>query len=234
MLDARIENKKKENTVISFERDGENHLNVIIETKRLHLESVKKEDTDNYVNLFAKPNNRAKFADGQPLAPEKTAVAVTNWVARWEDNNPFSSFAVSQKEQEVFIGHVVLGYGSKRGVSELAYIFDDSYWGKGYGKESVTAVVQEYAPILNKKYNLKYTNKESKAVEWETFNAIEATARNDNPASIKILESVGLKKISEEVKFGHNRYNFFATIKEIEQIPQKDENVKLGLTMINT
>lgn len=199
---------------ISFEVEGENNLNVTIETKRIHMESVKESDTENYVRLFAKPENRAKFADGKPLAPEKTKAAVTKWVSRWHDNNPFSAFAVSQREEEVFMGHVVLGYGDKRGETELAYVFDQMYWGKGYGKESVHPVVKEYPLEVKKKgYRLKY--QEGEKVEWAEHTGINATSRIDNPASTKILESAGLKKVSQSEKWGHERYHFCASVEEI-------------------
>jgi RimJ/RimL family protein N-acetyltransferase len=204
---------------ISFEEEEENHLKVTIETKRVHMESVQKSAIENYVSLFAKPENREKFADGNPLSAANTQLAVEKWVSRWHAGDPFSALAVFQREEDVFMGHVVLGYGEKHGETELAYIFDKEHWGKGYGKESVHAVVKEFAPELKRKgYRLKYQE------DKKEFTAITATSRIDNTASTKILESAGLKKVGENTKWGHRRFNFFATVEEIEMQTKVEAN----------
>lgn len=70
----------------------------------------------------------------------------------------------TSEEFQSFIGNVILGGADPAKVkideqelnaSELAYIFHTKSWGKGFGSEAVTAVVQDYAPELaNKQYRV--------------------------------------------------------------------------------
>ncbi len=197
---------------INFEYDKDNHLTVIIGTERLDMCSVATSDLDNYKHLLGKAENMVKYTYGKPYDAQKTQECVDTWAKRWEQDNPFSSFVVSKNDTEEFIGTVVLGHTQRPGSSELAYIFDHKFWGQGYGKESVVAIVKEYAPALVKK---------DYRILGNTFTSIEATTRPDNEASVKVLEAAGMRKISEHEKFGHNRYNFFVTLDELMQ-PQAD------------
>lgn len=234
---------------ISFEKEGENELRVTIETEGLQLESINDHHTKEYLELFADPKVVAKFGDGKPKDPNVFKDRVANWVGRWKSNNPFSALAVLLKKSELpssdiprttsvkvnsldrlssnsedsqpFIGHVILGGADpalvkideqELNASELAYIFHTKYWGKGLGTEAVTAVVQDYAPELaNKEY----------LVNNNTFQAICATSRQDNPASKKILLFQGMKKIGETFKFNAIRDEFAISLKTLNAQKKK-------------
>jgi RimJ/RimL family protein N-acetyltransferase len=96
-----------------------------------------------------------------------------------------------------FIGQIVAGGGEQAGDSELAYLIRKDCWNQGYGTEAAVAVVKGLLPIL-KVYGFQV---EADGLS-KTLTNIEATARSDNPASGKILETVGLSIASEEERHG--------------------------------
>ncbi len=183
-------------------------LNVCIETDRLYLKSATAENLNDYSKLLGDAEVMAKFYDGKPWTIDKTKTHFGTWIQRWANHDPFSSLAVFKKDDNTFIGHVVLGYGDdKPGQSELAYVFDKKMWGKGFGKEAVSAIVNEYAPEL---VRLKYK------LEGKPFTSIIATTRPDNVASFKILKnSLGMESIKEEVKYGNIRHTFFISTSQL-------------------
>lgn len=187
---------------VSFFVEESDWLTVTIDTDRLHMRSVEASESDYncYGQLFGDLEVMGKYADGSVKTRDEIKTRVNNlWVKRWKESDPFSALAVFKKDEDTFLGHVVLGHGDAPGQSELAYLFMRNHWKRGYGTEAVTAVVQEYAPAtISKGYLL-----EGKALE-----KITATARTDNPGSYKILERNGMQKIGEEVKFGGLRCHY--------------------------
>lgn len=200
---------------IYFETNDKNHLAVTIQTERLSMQSVTENDFVHYSQLFSDAENMAKFCYGNPWdAINELKPCMDTWIKRWYHNDPFSAFTVSKQDTDEFIGHIILDYGDEPGQAEIGYAFDKKNWGKGYGKESVTTVVREYAPeLVNRNYKVK----------GEDFAAIVATARPDNEASVKVLQAAGLKIVREEFKFNHNRYFFFLSTAEL--MPSQRESL---------
>lgn len=58
---------------------------------------------------------------------------------------------------------------------------------------------------------------EGYTLEGKTLEKITATARPDNPGSVKILEKLGMHKISEEEKYGALRHHFSINLSELTQ-----------------
>lgn len=188
---------------IKFNVDKEKRLTVTIDTERLHIRSItsSEEDLGYYTSLFGDPDVMCKYATGQTKTKEDMQTRINDsWAKRWKDNDPYSALAVfKQKNHNKFLGHVVLGYGDNPGESEIAYLFMKKHWKKGYGSESVKALVEDYAPA---------TIKEGYLVEGKSLTKITATVRPDNPASVKIVEKVDMKKVKEEDKYGSTRYHY--------------------------
>lgn len=186
---------------ITFHVDASDTLSVFIETDRLYLRSVSEseDDCDRYAALFGDAVVMEKYGSGT-VDREKIVARIKNvWAKRWKEKDPYSGLAVFEKSTEEFLGHVVLGHGDAAGQSALAYLFRVNHWHKGFGKEAVAAVVQDYAPAMVQ---------EGYLLDGEPLNEIDATARPDNPYSIKILERVGMHKVAEVEQFGAMRYEF--------------------------
>lgn len=196
---------------IDIEVDENNRLIVRIITERLELESITLLHIDDYIRLFSNRENMATFADGEPRPAEKTAQNVHDWSKRWLNNDPFSAFTITQNDTDEFVGYASLGYG-EAGCAELAYILDKNKWRKGYGSESVTTIVKEYAPELFKK-NYK--------IGKNDFVKVTASTRADNVASSAILKKSGLKYAKEDVSYGKRRLFFFADVKDLVQAQDK-------------
>lgn len=197
---------------IIFEKNSKtNHLKVTINTERLMMESTHPAHLGYYKKLFMDPENMFKVMDGNPWNENKIASRHEQWVANWNNANPFSSLTILKKDSDKFIGHVVLEETDKPGIAELAYALDKKFWGKGYGKEVVPSIVQEYAPeLVRRDYKLA----------GKKFERIEATARPDNPASINLLKAAGLEKFSEKPKWGQLRHFFFVDTKDLTKALQ--------------
>lgn len=207
---------------IYFDINDKNQLTVTIQTERLSMQSVAENDFPHYSQLFSDAENVAKFCYGKPWdAMSETKPCMDTWIKRWHRNDPFSALIVSKQDTDEFIGHIVLDPEEEPGHVEVGYAFDKKSWGKGYGKESVTAVVREYVPeLVNRKYK----------VNGEDFTAIVATARPDNEASVKILQAAGMKIVGEKFKFAHNRYAFFLSTTELMR-SQREGLANIGLNI---
>ena len=194
---------------VSFSVNQHDALLVTIDTQRLHMRSLKssEEDRNSYVALFSDPEVMGKYATGKPKTKEETETRIKEtWVKRWHENDPYSALAVFKKDTAEFIGHVVIGHGDEAGQAELAYLFNKDHWRQGYGTEAVTAVVKEYAPA---------TVAEGYTLDGSPLETITATARPDNPASIKILEKLGMDKTGKDEKYGALRHHYSISLSDL-------------------
>jgi len=166
---------------------------LIIETPRLRLESVSKADIDAYCEIFCNDEVMQMYANGDAKTRDWVESRLDAWSQRWEKGFPFSAMKIALKKGGEIIGHIVMGVGSERGCSEIAFAFKqtDSHgnelWGKRFATEALNAVVDHFAPLLK---NLKVTL-DSKSIEDEgiAFEKLTATARPENKASAKLLEN---------------------------------------------
>ena len=208
---------------INFKKNPEtNQLNVTIKTERLAIQSTTSSYLCDYKKLFTTSENMLKVKDGSPWSEIEIEKDHHQWVAKWNNNDPYSSLAILKNDTDEFIGHIVLDESDQPGIAELAYALDKKFWGQGYGKEAIPIIVQGYAPELVKRdYQLK----------GERFKRIEATARPDNPASIKLLQEAGLVKFSEKPKWGQLRHFFFLNTADLMQTQSEVVDDRACLTI---
>ncbi len=195
-----LDNHSRTNlTTIHFFSDIETGLHVTIDTERLHMCSIEStaKNCNRLAALFGDPEVMEKFATGEPIGKSKVAQRVENWANRWRNNDPYSGFACYIGNTDEFIGCVSPGHGDSPGISEISYLFHKLQWGKGYGSEAVTAIVNEYVPA---------TIRNGYTLENKVLEKIVATARTDNPASQRILEKCGMQKVGTEEKYGATRF----------------------------
>lgn len=206
------------NSEISFYSDDQSGLFVTIDTKRLHIRSIQPTETEygNYASLFGDQKVMEKFATGQTKTKEEIRKIHDIWIKRWHEGDPYSGFTVFKKDTNDFLGHVCLGHRGP-GEAEIGYLFHRAYWGKGYGSEAVTAIVKEYAPA---------TVQEGYVLKGKVLKKINATTRPDNPASIRILEKVGMNFEGIEKKYGALRHHYSLILSG----PQKNPAKKLQIS----
>lgn len=188
---------------IEFEWDdieNKKGLRVTITTERLILKSVVEEDIPNLVRLFSDPDVMKRYAAGTPRDEQTTVRRVRDvWIPRWQDNDPRGAFAVFLKDDpRTMIGSVVLGVGDGPGRAELAGLSFKDFWGKGFGSEAITALVNEYAPtLIDYQYDFA---KGFKDCSFMVLSRIDATASPDNIASWKILDKLGFSCARPELQ----------------------------------
>ena len=140
----------------------------IIETPRLILRPIEKQDYVFYQKLFSNPIIMKHYLHGT-WSKERLENRFNNWCHRWEENL-FSAFVIIDKNSKEKIGHAILGHGSFQkklygGYPQLAYIIAPPYWNakyqdkeknigtknmNGIGSEVATALV-EYSRDLKSK-----------------------------------------------------------------------------------
>jgi len=205
-----VKNFKPSN--IDFERGYDDSLRVFMDTERLHLESIQEKDKKNCVALFGNKNIMAKYAEREPRSKEKVVDRIDNsWIKRWKENDPFSAMSVFLKDEDDYIGSIVIGHGNEPGKSEMAFLFKENVWRQGYGTESAGAMIYGFAPeTVNRGYKL----------EGEVLNEIYATTSFDHPGSRRLLEKVGMerKDFSVEKKYNSENKETSSIEKEIYSI----------------
>lgn len=181
-------------------------LHITLASERLLIQSVMDSHTTDCVALFGDARVMEKFATGQPYDEEKTCQRLKLWTARWKNHDPYSAYAITDKNSGDFIGIIVMGH-SERGQSETSYLIHQKFWGQGYGSEATDAVFQSLVPrLMLRGYTLEHV----------PLKKVVATARIDNPASQKMLIGAGFKEEGEIInKYGALRQSYGVFAKQL-------------------
>ena len=156
--------------------------NVHIKTERLVLREWEESDFEDVHEYASDPEN-VKWMIWGPNSEEQTREFLRD-VARRREERPrvVISLAVCLKEGGLLIGGGSLEYEppdvpKAPGEAQLGYILNKRYWGKGYGPEAASALV-EWARVA---YGLK--------VLWCTCNA-------ENIPSARLMEKIGMERFA--------------------------------------
>jgi RimJ/RimL family protein N-acetyltransferase len=206
---------------VNFNKNNEG-LSVEIMTPRLHIRSVVFEDNGDYRQLFSNQKVVEKYGHGD-AATYSAAVdsRINGWHQRWQQGDPFNGLAVFEKNSGAFIGHIVLGRSGEKGVSELAYLFHEQFWGKGIGTEAVSAIINHYAvKLISDQYKM----------DGKEITKIVATTRIDHLPSQKILETVGFGTETWNInqKFGAERYIYSITAEALLHVRIVEEKIEIS------
>lgn len=169
--------------------------NRIVNSFRLDLVPLKKEDLQEYYKLYSDAQVVEKYCRGEPRSPEEIDELLSPY---FHDDEP-SYFSIFKKGSSHFMGTIVLtSKNQKPGDFVLGYLLHTKYWGNNYAKEALYSLLFCLFPIIRK----------------EAL-TISATTRSDNPASKYILESFNFKYIEENEKFGKKRLAYELDTKEV-------------------
>lgn len=195
-------------------RDDSGVIRAKLETDDLILVSLTADQLENYIDLFTDPDAVSKYRDGQPWAIEKVERAVQKWVARWEENqDPFSAFAIFDKNKQVFIGHIALGHGSRYGQSEMAFLFKPAFRNIRLATQAVTAVLNGYVPRLIQNQSL--VNLDSCVVDPSPLRSIHATGHFDDTFSGQAMIRSGMSIAEEDIFWGAQRFHYLIRVDQI-------------------
>lgn len=149
-------------------------LPATIRTERLSLTAPRLEDLAELVPL-ADNENVTRWTARMPYPyGHADGVAFIETIARGPDQRPYAI----RNERGAFVGVVSLMFHGAR--PELGYWLGEPFWGRGYGSEAVTALLDA-------------------ARMTGLAPAIEASAIADNHASLRILEKHGFVRVRETV-----------------------------------
>lgn len=155
------------------------YLDTYIETARLYIRPLKSNDLEAFKEGFAqrKPKQNAYDADDIDVSGYTRATfkeVIQSLIQLAADDESYI-FAIFLKDSHLPIGKVefttLLREPFNWGM--VGYVLNNSYWGRGYGSEAVTAAVQ---------YALQHLN----------YHRIEAHITPDNSRSIRTAENAGL------------------------------------------
>ena len=144
-----------------------------------------------------------KYCEGTPRNKEQVDKLMGYYLKQKEP----SYFSIFEKESSNFIGTIFLtSRNQDSGKMLLGYLINKEYWGNNYVKESLYSLLFCLFPLTNKDISL-----------------ITATTRDDNPASMSILEKFGFKCIETVEKFGQKRLTYELDTKKVSEFHKNIE-----------
>lgn len=149
--------------------------NTIIETERLILRRYNESDLQDLYEYLSDPE--VVKHEQYKVADLDTAKSVLEQRISMEE-----MIAVELKSSHKMIGNVYIGKSSFDSL-EIGYVFNRNYWGKGYARESCSALIEQ-----------AFSN---------NTHRIFAECDPENPNSWQLLESLGFRR---EAHFIQNIY----------------------------
>jgi RimJ/RimL family protein N-acetyltransferase len=139
--------------------------------------------------IFADPKVMASFGEAPFGRPQ-----MERWVQRNLDHQAefgYGLFSVIHKASGELIGDCGLEQMEIEGAqaAELGYDFRSAYWRQGFATEAATAV-RDYA---------------FQVLHWPRLISL---IRVGNIASQRVAEKIGMRRISEFTRFGHNYWQY--------------------------
>ena len=142
-----------------------------IETERLLLRIVCRDDLDDLARMFADPDVVKYVGDGTPSNREEASKAVDSMIAHWQKHS-FGRWIAGDKVSGAFIGFG--GLRSLFGTPEVVYHLTKNNWGKGFATELARAALRF-------------------GFEERGFDRIVAITKPPNLASIHVMEKLGMQ-----------------------------------------
>jgi len=156
----------------------------VLETERLFLRPFSMDDLDDLVDILSNPEvTRYLAGDGTP-SREHVERLLGRIKEHWEERN-YGWWAVCLKKDPKVIGWCGLGYLEETGETEVLYMLDVPFWGKGIATEAALA-------------SLRY------GFEQTDLQRIIALAFPDNIASQRVMQKCGMSYEKEAPYFGYN------------------------------
>lgn len=154
----------------------------ILETERLLLRELNPDDAGDFFNLNENPNV-IKYTGDKAFQNIDEA---REFLENYQDYrlNGYGRWAVMSKENNEFVGWCGLKYNSSTDETDVGFRFFEHYWNKGFATESARACID---------YGFKKLK----------LNTVVGRAMQDNIASVKVLEKLGMKYLRDFDFDGH-------------------------------
>ena len=157
-------------------------MDLILETERLILREILPKDAEALFELDGNPNVHRYVGNNPVTSIEQVRDYIENIQNQYATNG-IGRFAVVLKETNEVIGWSGIKFITEPENNyvdfyEIGYRLQEKHWGKGYGFESAKAWLECGFDVMN-------------------IPKIYASANKENSNSIKILEKIGMKIVSE-------------------------------------
>lgn len=164
--------------------------NYIFTSERLGYRLIRENDFEDYVKLDSDPEIRTYFPNGT-LTAEKIKENMKKNAAFFQKNG-FGVFIAIELGSGEFVGRC--GFGEiPGGEIEVGYVFLKKFWGKGFGTEALTALLQWAKQHIF------------------VVDAIIAYTPVDHIASRRVMEKAGMRFYKKDIK--DNQECIFYTMK---------------------
>jgi RimJ/RimL family protein N-acetyltransferase len=155
-----------------------------VETERLILREISHNDTAAIFRNFSDPDVANWFFEKPHSTMEQTIKVIDNFIFKFKQGEGLT-WAITLKEDGQVIG--TCGYEKieigKRG--EIGFDLAKEYWGKGYMRESLTAIINFGFSVFNLSY-------------------VEAHTNSNNVRAKRLLEKLGFQL--DKVSRGNHHY----------------------------
>jgi ribosomal-protein-alanine N-acetyltransferase len=144
----------------------------IVETERLILCDFELHDLDELSAILGKPAVMRYMPGGNPFPRVRAEKTLRGIIGHWEERG-FGWWAVRQRDSPNLIGWCGLTYLKELDEVEVAYLFDEPHWRKGFATE---------AALASLRYGFNNVG----------LDTIVALAHVDNIASRRVMEKCGM------------------------------------------
>ncbi len=147
---------------------------LIVETPRLHLRKLTTDDAEFVLRLVNEPSFVENIGDKGVRSLEDARAFILEGPWTCQEREGYGQFLVELKEGGFLIGICGLLYREALDVSDIGFALLPEHWGCGYAFEAASAVLGYGRSTLG-------------------IDTIVGLTSEDNLASIKVLEKLGMK-----------------------------------------
>jgi len=151
-------------------------------TERLILRPITQDDVDAFLAIMGKAEIMRYFPNPAPMVLERVLRYVNGQIGHWQKYG-LGHWAVVLRGSDTLIGWCGLQYLAETDETEVAYCFDQPYWGKGFATEAAQASLD---------YGFKTAGLKS----------IVGLTHTQNTASQNVLKKIGLQYVGDYDYFG--------------------------------
>jgi RimJ/RimL family protein N-acetyltransferase len=147
----------------------------VIHTERLVLRPLAHADVDTYIAYRSDPETLTHMDSRVPPDPDRVRARVDQFAALGGPaEDVWFQFAITRAGDGAMVGDVGVGIKPDGGVAEIGYVLRPEFRGVGYASEAAGALVDH-------------------VIEQHSIHRIEAVLSLLNPASMRVLESIGMQ-----------------------------------------
>ncbi len=171
-------------------------------TPRLLMRPFTESDLGDLYSLYSDIEVMKYITSGIPRTLEETKTALDRMIGNFTRDG-YGMFAIFERKEKRFIGRCGLQPLDSSGLIELGYTLIPSAWGKGFATEASMEVLR------------------SAFSDWG-LEKIVAIAVDENRASTRVMEKLGMSKVGHDRFYNKNvlRYEAEKPVEKIESIFQ--------------